>query len=235
MVPIIFKTPDEINGRKRRLAEDRLSESQSRPDQESSARVASSFARAFAELQEAIVGSSGLAGANGELQAARASIEELGRRLERQLDEDKEQRRVMGDQLGALAGSLERLVDHLQGLSTLMGDLLERLAEPAGVREPAEAAFHPGGEGIGLAISGVPGFQALMDVQKALSSMQQVAGASVERYNEGDSRILVHLRAPVTATEIAGAIRAATQYSAAVEESRPELSRLRMKISVSGT
>jgi hypothetical protein len=111
-----------------------------------------------------------------------------------------------------------------------MGDLLERLAEPGGVREPPEAAFHPGGEGVGLAIGGVPGFQALMDIQKALASMPQVAGASVERYNEGDSRILVHLRSPVTGSEIAAAIRSATQQPVAVEESRPELSRLRMKI-----
>jgi hypothetical protein len=165
-----------------------------------------------------------------ELSAARTAIEALSSRLERQLDEDKEQRRLLGDQLGALAGSLDRLVTHLQGLSQLMGELLERLAEPSAPATSAEAPFQPGGEGVSLALAAVPGFQALMDIQKALSSMPQVSGASVERYQEGDSRILLHLSAAVTASEIASWLRGSTQYATVVEEAKPELSRLRMKI-----
>jgi hypothetical protein len=124
-------------------------------------------------------------------------------------------------------------VTHLQGLSQLMGDLLERLAEPQSGHAPpvpAETPFSPTPEGLSLTLTGIPGFQALMEVQKAISAMEQVAGASVERYQEGDSRLLVHLNAPVTATEIADWLRSSTPYTPAVEESKPELSRLRMRI-----
>lgn len=210
-----------------------MPESQSPPDQDASARIASSFARAFEELQESISRSLGLKAATEELNAARVAIEDLCRGMLRQMEEDKEQRRVVGDQLAALAGSLERLVSHLQGLSQLMGDLLERLAQPSPALAPPpppETPFQPGGEGVTVTLVGVPGFQALMEIQKALSSMQHVAGASVERYQEGDSRLLVHLSAPVTATDIAGRLRGSTQYAVAVEESKPEFSRLRLKI-----
>jgi hypothetical protein len=212
------------------LLEDRLTQSQFRPDEETSARIASQFARAFAELQQSLIAANDTAGAQGELAAARAAIQDLSARLERQLEEDKEQRHLLGDQLAALAGSLDRLVSHLQALSQLMGDLLERLAEPRGATAVVEAPFQPGGEGISLALAAVPGFQALMDIQKALSSMPQVSGASVERYNEGDSRILLHLGAAVTATEIAAWVRSTTPHAVVVEEAKPELSRLRMKV-----
>jgi hypothetical protein len=60
--------------------------------------------------------------------------------------------------------------------------------------------------------------------------MEQVAGASVERYQEGESRLLVHLKAPLTAGEIVAWLRTNTPYTAIVEDSNTELSRLRMKI-----
>jgi hypothetical protein len=172
----------------------------------------------------------GLAEARDELSAVRAAIQDLSTRLERQLEDDKDQRRLVGDQLAALATSLDRLVVHLQGLSQLMGDLLERLAETPAPTTAPEASFQPGGEGVSLALAAVPGFQALMDIQKALASMPQAAGASVERYQEGDSRILLHLKSPVTASEIAAWVRSSTQYATVVEEARPELSRLRLKV-----
>ena len=215
--------------RKRRPEEDRLTESQSRPDQETAARIAAAFAGAFAELQRSVFESASHA-AGAELQAARAAIEEMGRRIEHQLDDDRDQRRLLGDQVGALAGSLERLVTHLQGLSQLMGDLLERLAEPSIPAVAAEAAFQPGGEGLTVVLTGVPGFQGLMEIQKALAAMEQVAGASVERYQEGDSRMLLHLGQALTASQLTAWIRSSTQYAATVEESKPELSRLRLKI-----
>jgi hypothetical protein len=117
-----------------------------------------------------------------------------------------------------------------------MSELVERMATPrepepaATPPEPTEPLFRPGGEGISLAISAVPGFQVLMDIQKALMAFDEVSSASVERFQEGDSRIQIHLRAAVTATQIASALGNATGHSFAVEESRPELMRLRLKI-----
>jgi hypothetical protein len=69
-----------------------------------------------------------------------------------------------------------------------------------------------------------------MDIQKALIALEQVAGASVERFQEGDSRILLQLRSPLTAADLAHALTSATGHQIAVEESRPELMRLRLKI-----
>ena len=69
-----------------------------------------------------------------------------------------------------------------------------------------------------------------MDIQKALLTIEQVSGASVERFQEGDSRLLLQLRAAITAGDIAGALGHHTGHAFAVEESRPELMRLRLKI-----
>ena len=172
--------------------------------------------------------------ARKELTATGVALESVVMRLERQLEEEKEHRLVLATQLSSLASSLERLVGHLQGLSEMVGGLLERVASGpdavAAPAEPAEPAFLPGGEGVSVTVAGVPGFQALMDIQKALMTIDAVAGASVERFQEGDSRLLVHLRAPVSAGDLASALRAATPYAFAVEEARPELQRLRLKI-----
>ena len=172
--------------------------------------------------------------ARRELTATRIALEAIAMRIERQTEEEKEQRLVLAGQLSSLASSLERLVGHLQGLSEMVGGLLERAAVappgPPAPQQPDEPAFLPGGEGISVALAGVPGFQALMDIQKALLTIEAVAGASVERFQEGDSRILLHLRTPVTATGLAEALRAATPYAFTVEESHPELQRLRLKI-----
>jgi hypothetical protein len=170
--------------------------------------------------------------ARQELADSRSALEQLARRLEQQLAQEQEQRLALAGQLTGLAAALDRLVTHLQGLSQLMADLLERLAEPPPLHAPAaaEPSFPAGGEGLSLTLSAVPGFQALMEIQKALLSLDEVAGASVERFQEGDSRILLQLRAPVTATSLADALRAASGYALVIEESRPELLRLRLKV-----
>lgn len=191
-------------------------------------RAASLLAQALRELQQAAAAESGTT--RQELAESRAVLDRLAQRFEQQLAEEREQRLVLAGQLTTLASSLDRLVSHLQGLSQLMADLLERLATPAQASPPAEPAFSAGGEGVSLTLSGVPGFQALMDAQKALMAMDQVSSASVERFQEGDSRLLLQLRAPITASDIAAGLRSATGHAIVVEESRPELQRLRLKI-----
>ena len=202
------------------------------PD-EPSAEAASLLARAMAELTRGLAKEAGLAEARDELVTTRHAVETAVRRLQEHLDDAKEREGLLGQQLGSLAASLDRLVAHLEGLSRLMGDLLERVAEQPKTAAPAakpEAGFPAGGEGTTLVLAGVPGFQGLMEIQKALTRMDQVAGASVERYQEGDSRILIHLRSNVTANQIADAIRDATGQAAVVEESRPELLRLKIRL-----
>ncbi|MGE0687631.1 MAG: hypothetical protein AB7P33_12865, partial [Dehalococcoidia bacterium] len=211
---------------------------QREPREDATTRAASLIAQALAELQEANAVEA--SEARKELAANRAAIQELTANIERHLVEEREQNVALGGQLSTLAGSLDRLVNHLQGLSSLMSDLLGRLAEPApaGVapsaapepQAPAEAPFQPGGEGVSLTIVAVPGFQALMEIQKALTAVEQVAHASVERFQEGDSRLLVGLTAPITGTDLVTALIRATGQAMAIEESKPELARLRVKV-----
>ncbi len=190
------------------------------------------LAQALNELYLAAAAEAGVS--REDLAESRAALQALAQRLEQQLAEEKLQRAQLAGQLTNLAGSLDRLVNHLHGLSQLMAELLERLASPADTSAPevavSEPTFQPGGEGISLNLSSVPGFQALMDIQKALIAMDQVTGASVERFQEGDSRVLVQLRTPLTAADLAAALTRATGHQFAVEEARPELMRLRLKI-----
>jgi hypothetical protein len=198
------------------------------------ARAAGLLAGALNELYQASAAEAGVS--RQELAESRAAIQELAQRLEAQLAQEKEQRAQLAGQLTNLAGSLDRLVNHLHGLSELMAELLERLASPGSplaestMAPASEPIFQPGGEGIALSLSSVPGFQALMDFQKALIGMEQVGSASVERFQEGDSRIQVQLNAPLSAENIAATLTHATGHACVVEEARPELMRLRLKI-----
>lgn len=197
------------------------------------ARAAGLLAQALDELYQAAAVEAGAS--REELAQSRAALQALADRLEHELVEEKEQRAQVAGQLTNLAGSLDRLVNHLHGLSQLMADLLERLAAPPAADAaisgaPEEPAFQPGGEGVSLNLASVPGFQALMDIQKALIAMDQVSSASVERFQEGDSRVLLMLRAPVTAAELATTLTYSTGHQLVVEEARPELMRLRLKV-----
>lgn len=198
------------------------------------ARAAGLLAQALHELYDAAAADA--VASREELAQSRAAVQELSQRLESQLAEEKTQRAQLAGQLTNLAGSLDRLVNHLHGLSQLMAELLERLATPAealpasAAEARPEPAFQPGGEGIALSLTSVPGFQALMDIQKALIAMEQVSTASVERFQEDESRIQLLLREPVTAEHIASTLSGATNRAFAVEEARPELMRLRIRV-----
>jgi hypothetical protein len=199
------------------------------------ARAAGLIAKALADLQQAA--SAEAEAARKGLSKSRGDLQALVQRFESQLAQEREQDAVSANQLTALAGSIDRLVERLQDLSGRLIELTERLAitieAPGSARTAAvsfEPPFQPGGEGVSLAISSVPGFQALMDIHKALQAMEQVASASVERFQDGDSRILVQLRSPTTASDLASCLHAATGHALAVEEARPEVMQLRLKV-----
>jgi hypothetical protein len=208
---------------------------QREPREDATNRAALLIAQALSELQDA--NALEAAEARKELASNRAALEALAANIERHLAEEREQHVALGGQLTTLAGSLDRLVGHLSGLSTLMSDLLGRLGDVPAAAAPVteapvavEAAFQPGGEGVSLTIVGVPGFQALMEIQKALTLMAQVGHASVERFQEGDSRLLVGLTAAITASDLIAALIQATGQAMTIEDSTPELARLRVKV-----
>lgn len=165
--------------------------------------------------------------------ASHASREHLERAIDR-IDQD---RRSLADQITSLARSLERLERRLDEMSRLVAE--SRVAAPVVAPAEVEAvvvapvdtepAFTPGEEGLTLVISAVPGFQGLMEVQRALMRVPAIEGASVERYFDGEARIVLMLREPITATRLLETLREATGQQLQLEESRPEASRLRVR------
>ena len=53
-----------------------------------------------------------------------------------------------------------------------------------------------------MIVNAVPGFQELMDMQRGLSDLAAVEGASVSSYRNGEASLELTLNAPVTAREI---------------------------------
>lgn len=199
--------------------------------EDATSRAAALLAKALQELYGPLSGQTSATLA--EVSSGRQVLEDMLRRIDQQLREEREQRLVLAGQLTNLAAALDNLVGHLHSLSRLMADLVERVAPPsvpAAEAARAEAPFLPGGEGLTLTLLNVPGFQALMDFQKALGAMEQVASASVERFQEGDSRLVVRLRSPVLGSELAATLRGATGHAVVVEEAKPELQSLRLKV-----
>jgi len=169
--------------------------------------------------------------------AARTAREQTDRALDR-MEQD---RRSLTEQVAALARALERLEHRLDDLSRAA---LESSRVPITVAveeeappppEETEPAFAPGGEGLTLAISAVPGFQGLMEVQRALTRISAIEGASVERYFDGEARIVLTLREPITADRLLEALTQATGQQLQLEESRPESMRMRVRFQGSAT
>jgi hypothetical protein len=136
---------------------------------------------------------------------------------------------------------ITRLVEHTESMAERMAELTDmvarlaesRAAEAAPVARPQlpdlEPSFAPGGEGIDVSIAAVPGFQGLMEVQRALVRLPQVQSAAVRRYQDDEAAIQLVLSQPMTASAIAEGVAAGTGKQIIVDESRPEALRLRLR------
>lgn len=80
-----------------------------------------------------------------------------------------------------------------------------------------------------MTIAAVPGFQGLMEVQRALVKLPQVQSAAVRRYQDDEAAIQLVLSQPLTASGIAEGVAAGTGKQLIVDESRPETLRLRLR------
>jgi hypothetical protein len=153
----------------------------------------------------------------------------------RALDRMEQDRRDLTEQIATLARSLERLERRLDDLSRTVQQSRRApvtvAIEEEALQEEAETepAFAPGGEGLTLVISAVPGFQGLMEVQRALTRVSAIEGASVERYFDGEARIVLTLREPITAARLLETLTQATGQQLQLEESRPEAMRMRVR------
>lgn len=94
---------------------------------------------------------------------------------------------------------------------------------------PAEPQFRPGSRPVNVILAGVPSFEALMDVQRALSDLQQAAGVSVIEFENGEASLHVELRSPVSARHVAAGLRSSAGRQFLIEESRPDEHRLRLR------
>jgi hypothetical protein len=143
------------------------------------------------------------------------------------------------DTLDRFSSVLTRLVEHTEQLAERMSDLTEAVAQLADARAQApaptpqlpelEPSFAAGGEGIDVTIAAVPGFQGLMELQRALVRLPQVQSAAVRRYQDDEAAIQLVLSQSMTASAIASGITAGTGHRIFVDEARPDTLRLRLR------
>ena len=180
-----------------------------------------------------------------DVQAATSAVSEYVGRVVELMGEEG---RRLAEQVRALTEAVHRLERRLDDLPKLaipsgppqapppeappeIGPTEAPAAEepPAEREEPPEPQYAAGGEGIQLLVSAVPGFQGLMEVQRALTHIPAVEGASVERYLDGEARISLLLREPLTARRIADGLAEYIGEPLAIEEARPEALRLHLR------
>jgi hypothetical protein len=166
---------------------------------------------------------------------AEADTRILADQLVRAIDLISVERTLLADQVSILGQEVQRLEERLGDLDRLMhasralavGE--DRPGRRAPEAEEAQEVFSGGGEGVQLVVSAVPGFQELMELQRALMRLRAVERASVERYFDGEARVIILLREPLTASDVVDAIREATGHQLAVDEARPSALRLRLR------
>jgi hypothetical protein len=148
------------------------------------------------------------------------------------------------DTMERFADALTQLAEFTRILGERMNELTDAVTVLAAGREgvaiaaarnaPQEPSFAPGGEGIDVTIAAVPGFQGLMDLQRALVRMPQVQGAAVRRYQDDQAAIQLVLSHPMTPTAIVEGVAAATNRRLVIDEAEPSSLRLRLRFLAEG-
>ncbi|MEX0787083.1 MAG: hypothetical protein WD939_10640 [Dehalococcoidia bacterium] len=176
---------------------------------------------------------SGAVAAPGELTSAQESLERIVARLEatlEQLGAEAERLSDSASDLAVVAGRLEvRMNEVVRSLSGGRPALeASQPAEPS-PPAPAEPQFAPGEDAVGIVLAAVPGFQGLMDAQRALNGLPEADSASVVAYKNGEAAMHLVLREAVSARRIVEGLRSSTGHQLVIEESRPEALRLRLR------
>lgn len=83
--------------------------------------------------------------------------------------------------------------------------------------DPGECVLQPSGRPLTVTLAGVPSFEALMELQRGLTGLQQAMGVSVTEYEDGVAKLELELRTAANARQIAGALRSAIGRSVVVE------------------
>ncbi len=165
---------------------------------------------------------------SNELTDLRRSLREVVHRLEDALDHLGIEAQRLSDETSRITLLADRLEARLVGLARSLRTETEPAPEPE-PEIPQEPQFQPGGQAIGVIVNAVPGFQELMDMQRGLSDLTAVEGASVSSYRNGEASLELALNAPVTAREIIDRLGESTSRQLLIEEARPETQRLRLR------
>ena len=175
-------------------------------------------------------------GVNASLEVAdlKRTINEMFERLEGTLDRLTTQAERLSDgasDLAEMAGRIEgRMNEITRALREASSAQPAQPAPPAPApATPVEPRFQPGQTPMSVVLAAVPGFQGLMDVQRALSGLPQTEGASVVAYKNGEASLEVVLNAPVAARQIVDGLCDSTGEQLLIEESRPEAGKLRLR------
>jgi ABC-type transporter Mla subunit MlaD len=168
-----------------------------------------------------------------ELDELRSTLRDVFQRLEGTLDHLGTEAQRLSDGASDLALVAGRLDTRMNELIRSVGSArsVAPPPEPAAERAPVaiEPKFQPGDDAVAVVLAAVPGFQGLMDAQRALSGLDEAENASVVAYKNGEASLQVQLRAPVSARQIVEGLRVSTGHQLLIEESRPEALRLRLR------
>ena len=164
-----------------------------------------------------------------ELAGLKAEIRGVLERLDEALHHVTAEASRLSQEAANLALVSGRLEQHLGDLTQGLGG--EARAERSAV-EPATAGeprFEPDSGALSIVLAGVPGFQGLMDAQRALSSLPSALGASVVAFRNGEASLELHLQSSVSARDIVESVRSSTGHELLIEEARPDAARLRLR------
>lgn len=170
---------------------------------------------------------------NGSVERLEQMLNRLATQAQRLADGASDLALVAGQMEGRL-GEVARAVRVAPARESVVEPALieDEVGEPEGVLEPdapAEPQFDPANSPLSVALAGVPGFQGLMDAQRALTGLPETEGASVVAFKNGEAALEVVLNAPVTARQIVDGVRNVTGGQLVIEESRPEAAKLRLR------
>ena len=170
---------------------------------------------------------------SNELTDLKRLLREVVHRMEDALDHLGIEAQRLSDETSRITLLADRLESRLVGLARSLRQTA-LVSEPEPAPEPApeipqEPQFQPGDQAIGVIVNAVPGFQELMDMQRGLSDLAAVEGASVSSYRNGEASLELTLNAPVTAREIIDRLGESTNRQLLIEEARPETQRLRLR------
>ena len=245
--PLIFRLAAQLFGGRTNMANEAEWEEQ-QPEQDPGSEPASAkeaskiLERALAQV-ESMLGSlderkerpakaeEGQAMESNELTDLKRLLREVVHRMEDALDHLGIEAQRLSDETSRITLLADRLESRLVGLARSLRQAAPVLEpEPAPEPEiPREPQFQPGDQAIGVIVNAVPGFQELMDMQRGLSDLAAVEGASVSSYRNGEASLELTLNAPVTAREIIDRLGESTSRQLLIEEARPETQRLRLR------